>query len=37
MFHLTGWILHQDSASGLERQTLLEWARARLQQAIREK
>ena len=37
MLYLTGWILHQDSASDLERQTLLEWAQARLQQAIREK
>lgn len=34
---LSGWILHQDDASDLERQTLLEWARSRLQQVIREK
>ena len=34
---LLGWILHQDDASDLERQTLLEWARSRLQQSIREK
>jgi len=33
----SGWILHQDDASDLERQTLLEWARSRLQQSIREK
>ncbi|XP_067023611.1 uncharacterized protein [Acropora muricata] len=32
-----GWILHRDDASDLERQTLLEWARGRLQQVIREK
>lgn len=32
-----GWILHHDDASDLERQTLLEWARGRLQQAIRER
>lgn len=32
-----GWILHQDDADDLERQTLLEWARSRLQQVIREK
>ena len=34
---LSGWILHQDDASDLERQTLIEWARSRLQQSIREK
>ena len=34
---LSGWILQQDDASDLERQTLYEWARSRLQQSIREK
>ena len=34
---ISGWIIHPNDAHDLERQTLLEWARSRLQQVIKEK
>jgi len=37
VFVMLGWVVPQSGADDLERQTMIEWARARLLQVIKER